>query len=122
MFKRFLGEWESIEDLINDFGGKSIGSYEIIVAGYFYGSWEGGAYVLAYKDGKLWEVEGGHCSCYGLETQWEPGEVSVKYLKNRLEKGKFSYFDDKDSIREQIRLFLEYESRHDLLNLRGGRG
>lgn len=40
--------------------------------------------VVAYRlDGKLYEVNGGHCSCYGLEGQWEPAETSVAALKMR---------------------------------------
>lgn len=31
-------------------------------------------------DGKLYEVSGEHCSCYGLEGQWNPAETSWKYL------------------------------------------
>lgn len=45
---------------------------EILAASYTYEDYSGSAYVLFRKDGKLWEVNGGHCSCYGLEGQWVP--------------------------------------------------
>lgn len=32
--------------------------------------------VIFERDGKLWEVNAAHCSCYGLEDQWEPEETS----------------------------------------------
>jgi hypothetical protein len=32
--------------------------------------------VIFEKDGKLWEVNGSHCSCYGLEGQWQPEETT----------------------------------------------
>lgn len=50
---------------------------------------DGSAFVLFEKDGKLFEVNGGHCSCYGLEGQWEPEEVVLEELEHRLTKGKF---------------------------------
>lgn len=45
-------------------------------AEYSYEDYSGSALVIFEKDGKLFEVNGGHCSCYGLEGQWEPEETS----------------------------------------------
>lgn len=59
----------------------------ILLAYYSYRNWEGDAFVLFEKDGKLFEVNGGHCSCYGLEGQWEPEEVTIDVLEYRLNKG-----------------------------------
>lgn len=59
----------------------------ILLASYLQEGYEGDAFVLFQKDGKLFEVNGGHCSCYGLEGQWEPKESSVEELRHRLEKG-----------------------------------
>lgn len=78
--------------------------YEILVAVYSYENYEGSAYVLAKKDGNLFEVEGGHCSCYGLEGQWKPTEVSVEYLKNRLVHGVYvSGCENPEALNEAIR-------------------
>ena len=60
---------------------------EVLLASYTYENYSGDAYVLFRKDGKLYEVNGGHCSCYGLEGQWEPEEVTIESIKHRLEKG-----------------------------------
>ncbi len=60
-----------------------------ILFGYYsYQDYSGYAYVLFEKDGKLYEVIGGHCSCNGLEGQWEPEETDLKSLTHRLEAGK----------------------------------
>lgn len=59
----------------------------ILLASYTYEDYSGDAFVLYEKDGKLFEVHGGHCSCYGLEGQWEPEETTVEALRHRLEKG-----------------------------------
>lgn len=59
----------------------------VLFAAYTYGDYSGDAFVLYEKDGKLFEVNGGHCSCYGLEDQWEPEEVPKEALLYRLRKG-----------------------------------
>ena len=52
----------------------------ILLAYYECEDYDGYAYVLYEQEGKLYEVHGGHCSCYGLEGQWEPEEVTIEYL------------------------------------------
>lgn len=65
---------------------------QILYAYYLYEDYSGYAYVLYRdEDGALWEVEGSHCSCNGLEGQWSPGEVTVPYLRNRCEKADEHY-------------------------------
>jgi hypothetical protein len=54
---------------------------EILYASY--GGYEGWAFVLFKRKGKLYEVTGSHCSCYGLEGQWEPEETSWAALAIR---------------------------------------
>lgn len=56
----------------------------ILFASYTYEGYEGSAWVLFTKGGKLYEVSGSHCSCYGLEGQWEPQETSLKALEMRV--------------------------------------
>src|SRR4051812_43967563 len=48
----------------------------ILAAAYTYEDYSGSALVLYEKDGKLFVNHGGHCSCYGLEDQWSPEEVT----------------------------------------------
>ena len=47
----------------------------IVQADYNDGDYCGDAHVLYIEDGKLFEVHGSHCSCYGLEDQWKPEET-----------------------------------------------
>lgn len=54
---------------------------EIIIASYTYQSYDGTAFILFRKNGKLFEVNGSHCSCHGLEGQWEPEETTVDALR-----------------------------------------
>lgn len=74
---------------------------DILLASYSYECYSGDAFVLFRKDGKLYEVNGGHCSCYGLEGQWEPEETTVEAILHRLEHGdlgKDSYCGNEFSV------------------------
>lgn len=55
----------------------------VIIALYGQESYEGSAFVLMIKEGKLFEVHGSHCSCMGLENQWEEEPTSVAALRKR---------------------------------------
>lgn len=60
---------------------------EILLASYHYEHYEGDAFVLFRKGEALYEVNAGHCSCYGLEGQWEPEETTIQALRHRLQHG-----------------------------------
>ena len=62
---------------------------KILFASYSYENYSGDAFVLFSKDGELFEVNGSHCSCYGLEYQWSPEPVVLKELEHRLTVGTF---------------------------------
>lgn len=47
----------------------------------------GEAFVLFVEDNRLYEVHGSHCSCYGLEGQWEPEETLLEALQHRIQYG-----------------------------------
>ena len=65
----------------------------ILFASYGTPSYEGYAFVLFEEGGKLYEVNGSHCSCYGLENQFEPEEVSLEALEYRLVNGNLGMDD-----------------------------
>jgi len=65
---------------------------KVLFASYSYRDYSGSAFVLFEKEGKLYEVNGSHCSCYGLGessytggggTQWKPEETSWEALALR---------------------------------------
>lgn len=66
---------------------------EVLLASYGGGSYEGDAFVLFRRDGKLYEVHGSHCSCYGLEGQWEPEETFKEALMKRMDEGQLGSHD-----------------------------
>lgn len=98
----FLHDWSDRKGVIYDFEEatwrgeeeqeKALKAYQginILFGSYTYVNYSGDAWVLFEEDGKLYEVSGGHCSCYGLEGQWNPDEVLLEELENRLLEGTF---------------------------------
>jgi len=100
----FLNDWKDKRGMIIDFTGstnywttqekikeveKAFEHVDVLLASYSYENYEGDAFVLFrdIRDGKLYEVHGGHCSCYGLEDQWDPEICDVESLKHRLKEG-----------------------------------
>jgi hypothetical protein len=70
----FEGAFEDAIDVFSQFDEDEYERYVILYANYDTPSYEGYAHVLGYDkvEGKFFEVYGSHCSCYGLEGQWEP--------------------------------------------------
>ena len=102
---KFFGRWNSYEGMAEDWFSSydhfnvETEKYEkeplpkdfpkekdILIATYGGGSYEGDAFVLFKQRGKLFEVNGSHCSCYGLEGQWKPEETTVAALKMKGKK------------------------------------
>lgn len=48
-------------------------------------SYEGCAVVVYEKDGELRIVTGSHCSCYGLEGQWNPQKTTKEVLRKEFD-------------------------------------
>jgi len=87
-----IKEWENIN---------------ILFASYGCANYEGDAFVLLEKEGKLFEVNAGHCSCYGLEGQFIPEETSLELIKHRVLVGKLGQDDySGNEFANELRKFL----------------
>lgn len=108
----YYGEWEKKEDVLNDFrvSEQEVEGCEILFAYYTYEDYDGRAFVLFEKEGKLFEVNGSHCSCYVLEDQWEPEETLTSALLHRMVEGR-SIVSDKVANDALLRVISEYLSR-----------
>jgi hypothetical protein len=71
---------------------------EVLLASYGTANYSGDAFVLYRKGGKLYEVHGSHCSCYGLEGQWGPEETTIESLRHRLSEGRLGSDDYSDNV------------------------
>lgn len=69
-------------------------------------SYEEDMYVLIEQDGKLFDIEGSHCSCYGFEGQWDPVETSLETIKMRIEQGRLGEGYVSDSFDKELKHFL----------------
>lgn len=81
----FLDIFEARADIAREFqiDESELEGYKILFAAYKYEDYSGSALVILSKDGKLFEVNGSHCSCMGLEGQWSPEETSLEVIRMR---------------------------------------
>jgi len=89
----FVENWSCEDDVFSDFcidehisGPNPMKGVKILFACYKTGGYSGQGFVLFKKGRKYYEVNGSHCSCYGLEGQWSPEEVVMKELITRAER------------------------------------
>ena len=94
--KMYLEDFSNLNDVLQAFSCsydhvdehlKEYNDINVLLAIYTYEDYDGSAFVLFERDDVLYEVNGGHCSCYGLEDQWEPEETSVEALRKRMNDG-----------------------------------
>lgn len=91
--------WDNFASMIRDFtdGATTVSSEwpseTVLFASYGGAAYEGDAIVLLERDGKLYEVRGSHCSCNGLEGQWDPQEITWKALAMRPRSSEDSWDD-----------------------------
>lgn len=78
----------------------------VYLAWYGYGDYSGHSLVVFEKDGTLYEVNGSHCSCSGLEEQWDPEETSWEALDGRY------FYGDYEGSQEADRALHEPVSAH----------
>lgn len=104
MSKVYFGNWAGVnwrglqgkEAMEADFNETLPASVHILFAYYGdYSGYDGQAYVLFEQDGKLFEVAASHCSCYGLEDQWSPNEMTPAAVRSYFTKSSYYVNDDK---------------------------
>lgn len=106
----YLNDWENKSDVFEDFVQESDETVNILFASYSDENYVGDAWVLFEQNGKLYEVNGDHCSCFGLEGQWEPEEVLLKELEHRLIRGTFGEGGcSENNFKEELCKFLGVE-------------
>ena len=97
----FNEDFESLEDIKKQYQitDADLDGVEVLYAGYQTGCYDGRSLVLFKKDDKLYVVDGAHCSCYGLEGQWDPTETTPAALKMEIDaKSNYRYEDFKSFI------------------------
>ena len=84
-----FGDWSCLEDMLRDFqiNKEDVKGYKVLYAWYEYECYSGTSFVLLKKGRKLYEVNASHCSCYGLEDQFDLEETTVEALLKRKHYG-----------------------------------
>jgi hypothetical protein len=106
----YLDNWGSAADVAASFEipYAEVQKYRIIAACYSYQCYEGDSYVLMQDgEGNYYEVRGGHCSCYGLEGQWEPEPITKEEILNNCTERKGSYYGAFETCIPEIRAHFE---------------
>jgi len=90
----YYGEFNNKDDVFGNFSVPEAerNKIHIILASYDIDGYDGSAMVLFIRDGKFWLVTGGHCSCYGLEDQWSPEQLTLEELRHYGEKSEGGVF------------------------------
>ena len=100
VYSAFSDTWDGLDSNMK----QEMENSTILFAWYGGDGYEGSAFVLFHRDGKLYEVNGGHCSCYGLEGQWDPEETSVEAVEHRVHNGSLGWdsFMETDAFRQPL--------------------
>lgn len=87
-----------VDSIVEEFGitAAEMAKWEVLAAFYSYENYSGEAIVIAREKatGELHEVIGSHCSCYGLDKQWEPKRISAEYIKQQLAEGTSYFYEE----------------------------
>lgn len=103
----FAGAFESREDVFGLFQKNEDKDIIICYAQYEQCEYDGSASVLYYRKStrKYYEAYGSHCSCYGLEDQWDRDEeMNMIELQKRIAD---RHFRDGDIFKEAFGKFKE---------------
>lgn len=83
----FFDQFDKVEDVLSEFSinKEDLKGCEVVFAYYTYEDYSGDALVILRDphSGVFYEVNGGHCSCYGLEGQWDMEETTLDVMLQR---------------------------------------
>lgn len=107
----YIEGFNSREDVEEKFRVSLPPTIEILIAIYRQHDYEGYAHVL-YADrsttpAELYDVHGSHCSCYGLEGQWEPKPITFREYLADVRMGKTWDWQYSDIARAEIETWIK---------------
>ena len=110
------GEFESWTDVCRWFEEDVAQPDEVLLAVYDMDGYEGSADVIYRNGDRYYWARGSHCSCYGLEGQWEPEEYSAYLLIAALRRGHHFYWagDHADALRDVVIDRILAHSQYDI--------
>lgn len=96
----YRDEFSNWAEVVENFGGDCPKEEpRFVFAEYEQPSYEGYATVVTSDDGAKFNiVEGSHCSCMGLEDQWEPTEHTEPEIKKMTEASYGFFHRNRDDL------------------------
>jgi hypothetical protein len=79
---------------------------EVLYAMYDNEGYDGYAHVIYRNGNMIYSVTGSHCSCYGLEDQWDPEEYTPELFIAAWERGNW-YRDLPDTVIQRVKELQE---------------
>ena len=107
----YSGAFDSWSDVCREFDELIDLPDEVLLAVYESELYEGYADVIYRQGDRYYWVSGSHCSCYGLEGQWDPEEYSAELLIEALRRGdQFYWSEDSAALRDVVigRVFARF--------------
>lgn len=111
------GDFESWADVCRYFDEDVAEPDEVLLAVYDMDGYEGSADVIYRVGDRYYWVSGSHCSCYGLEGQWDPEDYSAELLIAALRRGDHFYWSEdssalRDAVIDRVRAWSPYVAGH----------
>ena len=105
----YYGDFSCWDDLVCQFGLSNRNQDDIVVlfAAYDVPDYDGYATVVYVQNGKFYLVEGAHCSCYGLEDQWDPEEMPLEALLQMANEGLGLLSNYNNQFKDALRIVQE---------------
>lgn len=107
-FKDLFKSWQDVQ---KEYETKENEPEEILLAYYGYESYSGSSIVIYRNNSSYSVVQGGHCSCHGLEGQWEPIEYNKNLLIEVLKRQKFYESEIQQEVNKVIQKLQTQEER-----------
>lgn len=92
VYRELFGSWADVQ---SQFEMSMPQPDEVIYAEYDRPGYEGYANVIYRNGDRFYWAHGSHCSCYGLEGQWDPEEYDARTLTYILRRGRHWRLDDR---------------------------
>jgi hypothetical protein len=103
--RNYIGEFASWDDVRSNYGDDCpTEEPRFVFAQYETPAYEGYSTVITSTGADdFFIVEGSHCSCFGLEGQWEPTRHDSADLRKMMEASYGFFHDHKDRLTEWIK-------------------
>lgn len=103
----FYGLFGNAEDVFSNFevSPAEREGVHFIYAQYECESYEGAAGGLFIRDGRFYLFTGSHCSCYGLEGQWDPEEITLAAMRHYIDNKATPYGIDFAKFKRAVEQF-----------------